>query len=506
MKKLFFSLFLALSLVTQPLLVPLARATVVVDDSTDSYTGNGSTTTFAYNYKISDQTHIKVLVDNVVKVLSTDYSVTGVGNSAGGTVVFVTAPVNAAKVVLVRNTPLNQLSNYLANEAYPPLRVMGDLDKLTMIVQQLNELVARAYKVIEGQTQPALPNVCTGSQKMVGYDVNGQISCATDLNAAAATANQWDQITAPTGNAAFSHGNNRTTFTFGAATGANPTFRLTDTASNTGTGAILQLDTASGSTAKPFQATAGGTDNGVRMSTTGSLGKIGTGAIIADSLAATLAIANGGTGQVTQTAAFNALDPLTTKGDLVIHDGTNSVRFPVCGTDRYAVGDSAQTSGWRCNTTNPIQTGIVKAADETVNNSTALQDDDHLVFAVAANTSYLVEMMLLLNATGQAADWKFGWTLPVGGTMFWGSVGAATLTTGNWFVQEAAGVAVIILANETQTVLINSQSGTHGARITAIVRVAGTAGNLQFQWAQNTATVADSKILKDSTMRVTKIQ
>lgn len=58
-----------------------------------------------------------------------------------------------------------------------------------------------------------------------------------------------------------------------------------------------------------------------------------------------LAIGNGGTGQNTQTAAFNALDPLTTKGDVIIHDGTNSVRVPVGTNGQLFVADSTASPG-----------------------------------------------------------------------------------------------------------------------------------------------------------------
>lgn len=37
---------------------------------------------------------------------------------------------------------------------------------------------------------------------------------------------------------------------------------------------------------------------------------------------------NGGTGQITEAAAFEALSPLTTSGDLLYHDGSNNVRLP----------------------------------------------------------------------------------------------------------------------------------------------------------------------------------
>jgi len=60
---------------------------------------------------------------------------------------------------------------------------------------------------------------------------------------------------------------------------------------------------------------------------------------------AALGISNGGTGQTTQTAAFNALDPLTTKGDLIVHDGTNSVRQAVGTTGYILRANSAQTNG-----------------------------------------------------------------------------------------------------------------------------------------------------------------
>lgn len=52
-------------------------------------------------------------------------------------------------------------------------------------------------------------------------------------------------------------------------------------------------------------------------------------------------IARGGTGQITQTAAFNALSPLTTRGDIITRDASNNVRFAKC--------TSSQILGWGAN-------------------------------------------------------------------------------------------------------------------------------------------------------------
>lgn len=58
-----------------------------------------------------------------------------------------------------------------------------------------------------------------------------------------------------------------------------------------------------------------------------------------------VSIANGGTGAGTATAAFNALDPLATKGDLITHDGTNSVRQAVGANNTIVVADNTQANG-----------------------------------------------------------------------------------------------------------------------------------------------------------------
>ena len=64
----------------------------------------------------------------------------------------------------------------------------------------------------------------------------------------------------------------------------------------------------------------------------------------AASLSATLAIASGGTGQTSAGAAFGALSPLTTKGD-VLGFSTVNARVPVGGDNTVLTADSSQTLG-----------------------------------------------------------------------------------------------------------------------------------------------------------------
>lgn len=63
-------------------------------------------------------------------------------------------------------------------------------------------------------------------------------------------------------------------------------------------------------------------------------------------LAGTLAIANGGTGQVTASTAFNVLSPVTSTGDLIIGSGTNSSTRLAIGSNGQLLTSNGTTATW----------------------------------------------------------------------------------------------------------------------------------------------------------------
>jgi hypothetical protein len=61
----------------------------------------------------------------------------------------------------------------------------------------------------------------------------------------------------------------------------------------------------------------------------------------------TVAILNGGTGQTTASAAFNALSPITATGDLILGTGVNTASRLAIGANGYLLSSNGTTASWQ---------------------------------------------------------------------------------------------------------------------------------------------------------------
>lgn len=122
-----------------------------------SYAGNDVTTAFSFPYYfLADGDLTVTLVSSLgvetIKTITTHYTVSGAGNEAGGTVTMLTAPATGETLVIFRDPDVTQGVDLVENDAMPAEVVEEALDKLTMIAQRANELIARSIRLPDGFT------------------------------------------------------------------------------------------------------------------------------------------------------------------------------------------------------------------------------------------------------------------------------------------------------------------------------------------------------------------
>lgn len=181
------------------------------------------------------------------------------------------------------------------------------------------------------------------------------------------------------------------------------------------------------------------------------------------------------------------------------------------GLARWRAGMSAgssdqlgiDTSGNLTSTATISTTGIgglisaFRSTDATgITSSTTLTNDTVLFIPTLANASYELECCINFTATA-GQDIKIAWTFPAGATMMYAALGTGTANFTDYDASMVTGgTARGARGNGTTLQTLNSR----GYLINA-----GSAGNLQLQWAQNTSGANATTVLKGSWIRLHRV-
>lgn len=195
---------------------------------------------------------------------------------------------------------------------------------------------------------------------------------------------------------------------------------------------------------------------------------------------AALAISRGGTSGSTAQAGFDALGPGTTKGDLIVHDGTNHARVGVGSNDQVLVADSAESAGvrWGAPGSAAANIGLSSAATSvsddsikiTSSSGSALSGSNPITLVMPGATAGLTATLtatsdVTIDLTG--AHWGLGtkgdqtdyplfvYAINDSGTLKWGVSGVPGLRQINGSYDETTATNCTDLTD----VLVNSALG-----------------------------------------------
>jgi hypothetical protein len=135
---------------------------------------------------------------------------------------------------------------------------------------------------------------------------------------------------------------------------------------------------------------------------------------------------------------------------------------------------------------------VVKTADEIVNNSDVVQNDDHLFFNVAPNSVYQVDINLIIVSTA-VADFRVGLIYPVLTTAQWHFIGY-------WSAPQLTGL------NQTAITSGACLGGIYDLKtLRCIVQTGANAGSFGIRWAQQAVEVSDTTVKIGSNIVAIKV-
>ena len=154
-----------------------------------SYSGNGSTTVFAYAFPITADADLVVYIRSAagtetLKTLTTHYTVSGAGTASGGNVTFGAAPASGETVVILRNIPATQSLDLVENDSFSAESLEDSIDRVTMISSDVKEELSRAIKLSRTNTMTSTEftnNAADRASKVLSFDSSGELSVAQEL-------------------------------------------------------------------------------------------------------------------------------------------------------------------------------------------------------------------------------------------------------------------------------------------------------------------------------------
>lgn len=181
--------------------------TITVNPTRNEYTATASQAVFNYTFKIFAETDLNVYqtlagnkADDMADIITT-YTVTGVGDSAGGTIILTTGAAVGDLITIVSDIPETRSIDYQNNGDFVPGTVNDDFDKMVSLVKQVEDFASRTLLFQESEQGASgfdLPSPVAGEFLRWNPAANGVEGAAPNLGLGdMISANNLSDVTSP---------------------------------------------------------------------------------------------------------------------------------------------------------------------------------------------------------------------------------------------------------------------------------------------------------------------
>ena len=135
--------------------------TIVIADNSPriSYVATQGQTVFTIPFEFFNDTDINLYIDDVLKELETDYTVSG-GDGTTGTLILVTGATAGDVIVLTRSIPLERVTDFPTSGPFQVASLNVELDKVIAMIADLEDLANRGLRLSDSDTTLSLTLRC----------------------------------------------------------------------------------------------------------------------------------------------------------------------------------------------------------------------------------------------------------------------------------------------------------------------------------------------------------
>ena len=147
------------------------------DESVWYHNGDGTTKAFAYTNKVLGKGDLEVHVGGALKTVDVDYTVTGLGAAAGGTVAFGVAPPAGKRNVAIERITSGQSSAAFKAGAAPGAGVLSALfDRVYLVAQEALNGTKRSLRVAAKDWSGNSLAVVPVANRVLAFDAKGNLT------------------------------------------------------------------------------------------------------------------------------------------------------------------------------------------------------------------------------------------------------------------------------------------------------------------------------------------
>ncbi|MEV6297859.1 hypothetical protein AB0M02_00465 [Actinoplanes sp. NPDC051861] len=141
----------------------------------------------------------------------------------------------------------------------------------------------------------------------------------------------------------------------------------------------------------------------------------------------------------------------------------------------------------------------MKIADETLSSLGTVQDDDHLLVSVEANSYYIVEGWIRYVSASTSSDLRINYSYPASAAFARNDFGTATSAAAT--AAEAVDMTVVTTGDNGR----GSGTTERGVSVKGFLQTSTTAGTFRVRWAQVTSSADSLTVKTGSWIKLTKI-